>query len=546
MRKFGCRCFVKGLCTDEEIRAAAATLENLLPDSLLDPSANSENSDLNTPPSTPEPDTSNDTGVNFDPIESIVPEETPGEIPSKIYDEFCEWMANPTENRSVYSSNANSKLWVQVIKNPARQKQNCIMIPPYDEKVWIEILDKHIDHIIVNKKLGRVRLHLSDPCITVLEKVKFKRLISFFEAKYEHVTFIICVTPNSLLTDQEIGDIIRESHGQTATQHFGEFKTIQRARELGSWPNMEKEISEYVKRCPVCQLHKKTRIRAREEAIVTDTPTEPNEKIAMDIYGPLCETKDGYKYILSIQDMLTKFLTLIPLKDQSSESIIDGLFEQFIYIFSSPKHILTDQGADFVSELMTSFETFFQINHIKTTAFHPESNGGLERAHSVVGDLIRTSINDNDAEWDKVLKITSMAYNTAVHEGTGFAPFTLMFGRKANLPSALATTPTLKYTELVKLWKDRHERYLEKAKRVIERRKEKHKEMHDKRITKLQKIFDVGDKVLLYNNNKNHKLDQEWLGPFQITIVHENNNYTILRNNQPYKTHANRLKPFFD
>ena len=56
------------------------------------------------------------------------------------------------------------------------------------------------------------------------------------------------------------------------------------------------------------------------------------------------------------------------------------------------------------------------------------------------------------------------------HEGTGFSPFQLTFGRGANVPSALATTPSLRYRELIKLWQERHERYLRRAKETIQRK----------------------------------------------------------------------------
>ena len=71
---------------------------------------------------------------------------------------------------------------------------------------------------------------------------------------------------------------------------------------------MEKDIIENVKKCPTCQLAKRNRIRPKEEAVISDAPTEPNEKIAMDIYGPLRESSDGCKYILSIRGTLNKYL----------------------------------------------------------------------------------------------------------------------------------------------------------------------------------------------------------------------------------------------
>lgn len=203
---------------------------------------------------------------------------------------------------------------------------------------------------------------------------------------------------------------------------------------------------------------------------------------------------------------------------------------------------MTDQGANFISELVKNFEKLFQIRHIKTTAFHSESNGGLERAHSVVGDLIRTCVHKNNIEWDKTLKIITMGYNTAVHEGTGYTPFELTFGRSANLPSALATTSPLKFNELIQIWSDRHEKYIAKARATILKNKEKHKRIYDGRIAKVQTIFRVGDTVLLYNNNKKHQNDQEWLGPYLIHSLKNDHNYYLLVNNELYLTHGNILK----
>lgn len=118
--------------------------------------------------------------------------------------------------------------------------------------------------------------------------------------------------------------------------------------------------------------------------------------------------------------------------------------QSYIYIFSAPKTILTDQGQNFISELITKFDEAFKIKHIKTTNFHPRSNGSLERTHTVVKDLIYTSLRDNDdKEWDEILNVICLGYNTALHVGTEFIPFELTFGRKANLPSAIAKTTTL-------------------------------------------------------------------------------------------------------
>lgn len=73
-------------------------------------------------------------------------------------------------------------------------------------------------------------------------------------------------------------------------------------------------------------------------------PLNRNDKTTMDIIGPMIKTKRGNQFILSIHDDLTKYLILVPLKTQQSESIINAMLNHYIYIFSAPKTILTDQG----------------------------------------------------------------------------------------------------------------------------------------------------------------------------------------------------------
>ena len=308
---------------------------------------------------------------------------------------------------------------------------------------------------------------------------------------------------------------------------------------------MEQEIIHYIKRCPVCQLQKTVRIKRQCEAIIPDTPVNPNDKIAMDIFGPLPVTLSGNEYILSIQDMLTKYLTLIPLKNIASENIIEGLFDYYIYLFGAPRNILTDQGQNFVSDLIQNFENMFRIKHIKTTAYHPQSNGALERAHSTIKNLLKTSIEDHSTEWDQNLKIICMAYNTMKNEGTGYSPFQLTFGREVNLPSMLSTTPKVKYEELLNLWKRRHEHYLQKAKEKIEIQKIKYKKLQDSKISIPQGVYEPGDLVKFINNHPENKLSPSWKGPAVIVEHQENNNYTILFNNKRIRIHANQLMPYY-
>ena len=81
--------------------------------------------------------------------------------------------------------------------------------------------------------------------------------------------------------------------------------------------------------------------------VTTVTLTTDFEKISMDIFGPLPETKSGKLYILTIQDNVTKYYLAIPLPNHQASTIADAFVKKFICILGSPKGALTDQGRDF-------------------------------------------------------------------------------------------------------------------------------------------------------------------------------------------------------
>lgn len=141
---------------------------------------------------------------------------------------------------------------------------------------------------------------------------------------------------------------------------------------------------------------------------------------------------------------------------------MENLLDHFIYVFRALKNILTDQGTNFMSELIKNFENLFRMKHVETTTYHPQTNGNLKKVRSVLKDLLRTCIEDIRAEWDIVLKINTLDCNT-------ISPFQVTLGREnANVPSTLATNPNLKCQDLLDLWKQRHEKYLRKGKERLQ------------------------------------------------------------------------------
>jgi len=124
----------------------------------------------------------------------------------------------------------------------------------------------------------------------------------------------------------------------------------------------------------------------------------------------------------------------IPLPEQISETIAEAFVDRFICVLGAPKAILTDQGRNLISDLMKKVAKIFRIRKFRTTAFHSQSNGSLERSHHALGEYLKQYASDQK-QWDKWISLAILNYNTSVHEATKHTSYELVFGKIARIPT---------------------------------------------------------------------------------------------------------------
>ena len=139
---------------------------------------------------------------------------------------------------------------------------------------------------------------------------------------------------------------------------------------------------------------------------------------------------------------------------------------------------------------MQRYEKAFRIKHIKTTSFHPQSNGSLERTHAVISDMLKAIQNDNATEWDQNLNFVCLAYNTMVHDATGYTSFELTFGHKANLPSTISQNPQRTYADEVSFRKREWDAKLLKARETLMKSKQKYQRNLRKKLLNLNPFLE--------------------------------------------------------
>ena len=103
------------------------------------------------------------------------------------------------------------------------------------------------------------------------------------------------------------------------------------------------------------------------------------ERIAIDVLGPLPITETGNKYILIVADYFTKWVEAYPMPNQEATTVAELLVKQFICRFGVPPLIHSDQGRNFESELFAEMCQLLGIKKTRTTPYHPQSDGMVER-----------------------------------------------------------------------------------------------------------------------------------------------------------------------
>ena len=111
----------------------------------------------------------------------------------------------------------------------------------------------------------------------------------------------------------------------------------------------------------------------------------------------------------------------------------------------TPQTLQTDQGANFVSEVFRNTCGILKSNKIQSTAFHPASQGSIERSHRVLAEYLRHYVSEDQTNWNSCVPFATYVHNTTEHSATGFTPLELVFGRPSTLPSTLKKPSDLQY-----------------------------------------------------------------------------------------------------
>ena len=153
----------------------------------------------------------------------------------------------------------------------------------------------------------------------------------------------------------------------------------------------------------------------------------------MDIVGPLERTPSGHRFILVICDYASRYPEAFPLRNITASAIARALL-QLISRVGIPNEILTDQGTAFLSKTLKQVYGLLGIRGIRTTPYHPQTDGLVERYNRTLKSMLKKFVSANGKDWDQWLPYLLFAYREVPQASTGFSPFELLYGRQVRGP----------------------------------------------------------------------------------------------------------------
>ena len=164
---------------------------------------------------------------------------------------------------------------------------------------------------------------------------------------------------------------------------------------------------------------------------------KPWERIAIDIIWKHPKTRNGFEYMLTVMDHVSKWAEAYLLKDHKALTVAKVLVEQLFSREGMPYQLLYDQGPEFVGDRFMEICKWMDINKARTSPYCPACNGMIELYHRTLNSVLGKTMEENQRDFDINVQFVMAAYQASVRDATGYTPNFLTFaGRSAHLSTS--------------------------------------------------------------------------------------------------------------
>ena len=265
--------------------------------------------------------------------------------------------------------------------------------------------------------------------------------------------------------------------------------------------------------------------------------------------------KGNLENVLVVTDHFTRYAQAFPTKTQTAQTTAKVLWDNYICHYGFPEKIISDQGRNFESDLIKEFCNLAKVKKLRTTPYHPMTNGQCERFNRTLCDMLGTLETEEKANWKAFIHTLTHAYNATRNSSTGYSPFFLMFGRHPRLPVDVAfgihragNGVTFSKSKYVDRLQRRLAHAYKTAKTFTDKESSRQKALFDKRSKDLR--LEPGDLCLVKKTawKARHKIQNRWEDDLYVILSQTNEDipvYTIRNTDTSVEKtlHRNLLLP---
>ena len=315
-------------------------------------------------------------------------------------------------------------------------------------------------------------------------------------------------------------EILESLHDEPSAGHLGRTKTLDLVSRYYYWPGIRSSVEEYVATCQTCSRNKKPRHKAHGLLQQIPLVERPWSSISLDFIVKLPQSR-LYKMpmdsILVVVDCLTKMAHFVPCQESMDAEKLAQLFMREIFrLHGVPDSIISDRGTTFTAAFTSSLCKLLKIKHLRSTAYHPQTDGQTERVNQVLEQFLRIYVNYQQDNWVDLLPLAEFAYNNAKHVSINATPYYANYGYHPICNYASVTVASPKASDRVGYLRAIHQTLATEIKHAHA----EHAKYYNATHAKISP-YNVGDKVWLSTKNINttrptKKLDYKQIGPYVI------------------------------